>query len=251
MRPSSTKRLIGLIVPIPLVLAATACGPQPGTNATSSSADTRIETTSRASRAQRMNEALRSAAEPFEAVTEQAPTASWDRLDSLIGKAVAAVRSVRPGLGGTSAATIDRQLAALRTSRSAQDRIGIAMAAVESYRALVEAQDPGSADPPIPVSLLDYAGFRYDALARSSSPDWREMLRLTEFARQQWLQVAPKLQSRALPGVVDSALDAMASAAERQDSVAANKSAAVELALVDLIEEAIAVRPAAGAPAGR
>jgi len=249
VRPSILKRLTGLILPIPLVLAATACGPQPGTDATSSSADTRIA--SQASRAQRMNEALRSAAEPFEAVTEQAPTASWDRLDSLIGKAVAAVRSVRPGLGGTSAATIDRQLAALRTSRSAQDRIGIAMAAVESYRALVEARDPGSADPPIPVSLLDYAGFRYDALARSSSPDWREMLRLTEFARQQWLQVAPKLQSRALPGVVDSALDAMASAAERQDSVAANKSAAVELALVDLIEEAIAVRPGAGAPAGR
>lgn len=249
MRPSILERLTGLILPIPLVLAATACGPQPGTDATSSSADTRIA--SQASRAQRMNEALRSAAEPFEAVTEQAPTASWDRLDSLIGKAVAAVRSVRPGLGGTSAATIDRQLAALRTSRSAQDRIGIAMAAVESYRALVEAQDPGSADPPIPVSLLDYAGFRYDALARSSSPDWREMLRLTEFARQQWLQVAPKLQSRALPGVVDSALDAMASAAERQDSVAANKSSAVELALVDLIEEAIAARPAAGAPAGR
>lgn len=125
------------------------------------------------------------------------------------------------------------------------------MAAVETYRALVEAQEPESAHPPIAVSLLDYAGFRYDALAQASSPDWTEMLGLTEFARQQWQKLAPKVQSRATPGVVDAALAAMAKAAERKDAAAARNSAAVELALVDLLEEQVATNSVAGAPAGR
>lgn len=238
MRQLICKRLLALVLPVPLLLGTTACGPQPRANETnaSASADAGLNQSGPAERA---NQSLRTAAEPFEAVTEQAFTAEWDRLDGLISEADAAVGTVRPRLSGEAAATIERQLSALHSARSAQDRNGIAMAAVESYRALVQAQDPGTAEPPVPVSLLDYAGFRYDALAQARSPDWPEMLRLTEFARQQWQQVASKVQSRALPGVMDSTLAAMKSAAERKDVEFARKSAAVELALVDLLEEQV------------
>lgn len=245
MRRDISKRLFGLLLPVPLLLTAAACGPQTGANRSDVQTNILDASANRTSAADAANQSLRAAAEPFEAVTEQAFTAGWDQLDSLISKADTAVRNLQPSLSRTSAVAVERQLAALRAARSAEDRIGIALAAVESYRALVEAQAPGTANPPVAVSLLDYAGFRYDALAQTRVPNWREMLRLTEFARQQWLQVAPRVQSHALPGVVDSALAAMSSAAERQDVASARKSAAVELALVDLIEEEVAAASAA------
>lgn len=239
----SVQRTLSLALPVSLLIGATACGTQSGESGNAASAATGSGA-NEGSPAERANQELRTAAEPFEGVTEQASTASWDRLDTLISEAEAAVRTVRPNLRGDSAATLDQQLSALRSSRAAQDRLKIATAAVESYRALVEAQEPGLAKPPIPVSLLDYAGFRYDALAQARSPDWPEMLRMTQFARQQWQQVAPKVQSRATPGLVDAALAAMSSAAERKDVSAARNAAAVELALVDLLEEQVASQSA-------
>lgn len=243
MKASITKRLLGLILPVPLLMAAAGCEPQTGANR-SDAATTGVDPSrNHSGGAEQANQSLRAAAEPFEAVTEQAFNARWDRLDNLIAEADAAVRNARPHLSGAAAAKVDRQLAAIRAARAAQDRTGIALAAIESYRAMVEAQEPDMASPPVAVSLLDYAGFRYDALAQARSPDWPEMLRLTEFARQQWQQLAPKVQSRALPGVMESALGAMTSAAERKDVASARQSAAVELALVDLLEEQVASQP--------
>lgn len=249
MKPSVCKRLLAVALPLPLLLSATACGSQAGTNRTNASAPTPDLRPNRSAATEQANQSLRTAAELFETVTEQAFTARWDGLDTMISQADAAVRTIRPELRGEAAATVERQMSALRSARSSQDRVAVAMAAVESYRALVEAQDAASANPPVAVSLLDYAGFRYDALAQARSPDWPEMLRLTQFARQQWHEVAPKVQSRALPGVVDSALAAMTSAAERKDVASARRSAAVELALVDLLEEQVASLEA-GRPAG-
>lgn len=239
MKPRLRKRLLGLMLPVPLLVAA-GCGQKQEGSAAAGAVQT---PTGRTAASERANQALLGAAEPFEAVTEQAFAASWDQLDNLIRQGDASVRTIRPELRDGVASAIERQMAALRAARAAGDRIGIALAAVETYRTLVEAQDPGSANPPVAVSLLDYAGFRYDALAQARSPDWREMLRLTNFARQQWLDVAPKVGSRALPGVMDSAIAAMSSAAQRQDSSSARKSAAVELALVDLLEEQVASSP--------
>lgn len=185
MQPSVRKRLLAVALPLPLLLTATACGSQAGTNQTNASAPTADSRPNRSAATERANQSLRAAAEPFEAMTEQAFTADWDRVDTMISQADATVRTVRPELRGEAAATVERQMSALRSARTAQDRTGVAMAAVESYRALVEAQDAASANPPVAVSLLDYAGFRYDALAQARSPDWQEMLRLTQFARQQ------------------------------------------------------------------
>ena len=181
------------------------------------------------------NEPIRAAAEPFEALTEQAFSSDWAAIDKLIADARAAVAGA--GLTGDKKALLDRRLAAIAAARSAQDRVQLALAAVEGYRELVEAQDPTTANPPIGVSLLDYAGFRYDALAQAPSPDWAEMARSVEFARAPWDAVSGSISSKALPGVMNEALGGMASAVERKDLAFARSAAATELALVDLLEE--------------
>lgn len=181
------------------------------------------------------NQTLRLAAEPFEALTEQAFTADWAAIDKLVADARAAV--ARAAAGGEMASRGQQRLAAIQTARTAQDRVQLALAAVEGYRELIEAQDPATASPPIAVSLLDYAGFRYDALAQAPTVDWEEMARSVSFARAQWRSLAPHVSSKAMPGVVDQALAGMASAVERKDAAFARSAAATELALVDLLEE--------------
>lgn len=181
------------------------------------------------------NQPLRSAAEPFEALTEQAFTADWTAIDKLIADARTAV--ARGVLSGDKARLMEQRLAAISSAREAQDRVKLALESVEGYRELVEAQDSATADPPIAVSLLDYAGFRYDALAQAPNVDWQEMSRSVEFARNQWQSLAPKVSSKAMPGVVDQSLSAMAMAVERKDIAFARSAAANELALVDLLEE--------------
>lgn len=181
------------------------------------------------------DESIRAAAEPFEMLTEQAFSANWAAIDKLVGDARIAVSKV--ALAGNARSLLERRLAAISAARSAQDRVRLALEAVEGYRELVEAQDPAMTSPPIAVSLLDYAGFRYDALAQARTPDWAEMARSVDFAKRQWSMHAPSVRSRALPGVMDSTLSAMALAVERKDVASARAAVATELALVDLLEE--------------
>jgi hypothetical protein len=180
---------------------------------------------------------LRASAEPFEVLTEQAFPAPWTEVDRLIADARAAAANARRALPAAGAAELDRGLAAIAAARQAQDRPGLALAAVEIYRLLVQSQDPATAAVPIPVSLLDYAGFRYDALAQAPNVDWRAMEQVTRFAQGQWRAVEPSIGSPALHGIIPQSLGAMAEAASLRDIPFARSAAATELALVDLLEE--------------
>lgn len=232
---SRLKRLPVAAASIAVVLTASGCqdpGPQPLGNSAA--------TEKAASPAASVNESLRGAAEPFEALTEQAFTAGWPAVDKLIGDARTALAESARASG--KADPLEPQLAAIAAARSDRDRVGLALASVEAYRELIEAQDRATADPPIPVSLLDYAGFRYDALAQAPNVDWAEMARSVEFARSQWDAIRATIHSKAMPGVMSESLAAMAGAVERRDVAAARSAAATELALVDLLEEQAAAK---------
>lgn len=205
------------------------------------SADNRTAAEGPPSAAASANESIRAAAEPFELLTEQAFSADWAAIDKLIGDARTAVS--RATLAVPARSQLDRRLAAVSAARSARDRVALALAAVEGYRELVQAQDPATAHPPVAVSLLDYAGFRFDALAQAPAPDWAEMARSVDFARSQWQSVSARVPSKAMPGVMSEALSGMAHAVERKDVAFARSAAATELALVDLLEEQTAPKP--------
>lgn len=181
------------------------------------------------------NLAVLSAAEPFEALTEQSFTADWATLDRIIADAdkAASGAPLRPD----RLSLLKERMVAIAQARTDQNRVGLALAAVEGYRELVESQDRSTTDRTVPISLLDYAGFRYDALAQAPTVDWGEMSRSVDFARAQWNTLAPSMQSKALAGVMAEALGGMAKAVEQKDVIFARSAAATELALVDLLEE--------------
>jgi hypothetical protein len=194
------------------------------------------------------NAILRNSAEPFEALTEQAFTASWPEVDGLIAGARSAGARARGILPGAAAATLDARLAAIAAARQAQDRPGVALAAVETYRHLVQSQAAATAQVPVPISLLDYAGFRYDALAQAPNVDWPAMEQSARFAGAQWRAIEPRIASPALRGVIPQSIDAMSVAVTQRDVAFARSAAATELALVDLLEEHAATQ---GSGAGR
>jgi hypothetical protein len=148
---------------------------------------------------------------------------------------------------GAPASTLDARLAAIAAARRAQDRPGLALAAVETYRDLVQWQDGATAQVPIPISLLDYAGFRYDALAQAPNVDWAAMDQAARFAGAQWRAIEPSIVSPALRGVMPQSIRAMEEAVGQRDVRFARSAAATQLALVDLLEEHVAaVRGGAG-----
>ncbi len=54
----------------------------------------------------------------------------------------------------------------------AADFTSVALAGAETYRALQESVDAKARQIPLEVSLLDYSGFKIEALSRATSVDW-------------------------------------------------------------------------------
>ncbi len=183
---------------------------------------------------------LRAAAEPFEVLTEQSFTASWGAIDALIADARTAAATAHMALPAATGAAIDARLSAVTRARQSQDRPALALAAVDTYRQLVEAQDPAAAEPPIAISLMDYAGFRFDALAQAPTVDWAAMREAARFARRQWETITPSITSNALKGVTTQSVNAMNNAVDARNVSFARSAAATELAIVDLLEEHVA-----------
>tara|TARA_R110000868_G_scaffold224721_4_gene476863 strand:+ start:1047 stop:1535 length:489 start_codon:yes stop_codon:yes gene_type:complete len=111
---------------------------------------------------------LLAAAEPFESLTETAfsatPATRWKAIDAA-EKAAKGIADIVPH---TISIKLADHLMAVRSANAAEKPSDVALASIEGFRTLVSAV-PGSPAIPVDVSLLDYAGFRYDADAQAAS----------------------------------------------------------------------------------
>lgn len=149
--------------------------------------------------------AFLAAAEPFETLTEQAPTAPGAKLPTLISDAKKAADGVAPALEAPAKAALMEHLAAVDAAQKSNDRTGIALAAVEGYRTLVEsASDTGRV--PKAVSLLDYSGFRYQADLSTTPVRWDDMAQAVAFAEGQWNGIAARVTDTALKADFDKSV---------------------------------------------
>lgn len=180
--------------------------------------------------------ALLASAEPFENLTEQAAQVSPDKLKALISAAREAVDGVYPSLEAPVQVQLKQTLTAIDAASGTDDRTGIALAAVEGYRTLIESMSDNG---PIPrnVSLLDYAGFRFQADMAASPVRWDDAAQALDFADQQWATLRDTVADTALRDTFGHSLDAMRAAADAQDVNEARKAAGQELDLVDKLEE--------------
>lgn len=208
-------------------LTLSACGKPPVTTAVAPAAPANTVV---------VDTALLAAAEPFETLTEQAPSASLSTLDKLIGSARDAALNVHGYLPAAAAGQLDAQLAAMTADRQAERRTDLALASIEIYRVLVGAVSSPSKTP-TPVNILDYAGFRYDADLKASPRRWGDMTSAVVVADDNWRRLSPQVTDPALRAKVEGALGVMGSAAKTQDAKSAASAVKNELDLVDKLEE--------------
>ena len=182
------------------------------------------------------NVRLLAAAEDYETLTETAFNKTFPELAASSTAARQKASEARASLAPDQAVRLDTLGAAIDAALRDQNRSALAIAAGETYRVLVSAQD-ASAQVPVEVSLLDYAGFRYDANAKSRPANWEQMAADVAFARETWTRISPRVTAKGLSGAFDSALSGMETAVAQKNAVAAGIAVSNELALVDALEE--------------
>jgi uncharacterized lipoprotein YmbA len=230
------------IVILGIALALAGCGSRTDQNSNSSQSDARENGTGQIAGAQPSEQAettkvLLAAAEPFEALTESAFVAKPTELESLIANAEKEAASLKAGVSTKLGQRLQDHIAAIRAAQAANRRTDVALSSIEGYREIVTAV-PGPTRVPVDVSLLDYAGFRYDADVQAVPPRWQDMTDAVTFARERWsnierLPALGKLQPR-----FGAALDSMDAAIKAKNVVAARAAAKVELDMVDELEGA-------------
>lgn len=182
------------------------------------------------------------AVEPFELLTETASSGDQKKMETASSAALASGESVRNALSSSDRQKFDAELASIRRAQQAKDMTGIALSSNEAYRILVSASS-GLGKFPVEVSLLDYAGFRYDANLKAKASRWPDMAEATLFAEQQWAQIQPKLKQPALAAEFSKSLADMKKAAATKDSKLAAAAVKAELDLVDKLEGAFTKAP--------
>lgn len=182
------------------------------------------------------NKKLRDAAEPFEKLTEISFSEAMPKIDQTIGEAETAARRARGLLSNDAARQLDLQLSAVKSARLKGERAGLALSSIEAYRILVSAVTD-KAKVPTEVSLLDYAGFRYDADLKANPVRWGDMAQAVSFARKNWRTLSPRVKSSPLAINFEKSITDMGKAVVERSKQLATSSVKTELDLVDQLEK--------------
>lgn len=183
--------------------------------------------------------ALAAAGEPFEVLAETAFTATPAELDKSILAADSAASTLKSIAPASLSASLQTRLAAIRQARKSDQRADLSLASIEGFRDIVSAV-PGTPVVPIDVSLLDYAGFRYDADAQAKPARWDDMAAATTYARERWAKLSGMAPLAKLRTRFDAGLTAMDAAVKGRNVTQARAAAKAELAMVDDLEAAFA-----------
>ena len=175
--------------------------------------------------------------DPYEVLAENIP--SGDIKDVLaVEKAFEKAESLKAGtkaiLSGGAGAEFDIAYTAMQDARAKKDAVGIAIAAAEIYKLIIESLNAATLVIPKDVDLLDYIGFRGVALLKASPQNWEAIVKNATVANVYWKRIHAKVTHEKLAAAVDKSLKDMAASAASHDS-AANMTAAKEL--LDLVDE--------------
>lgn len=183
------------------------------------------------------NKALLAAAEEFETLTESSFSVDTATRNSMILKASEAAAKVTKFASPDLATQLKSHLADVLTAQRNNKPADSAIASNEAFRALVSAV-AGKQEIPVNVSLLDYAGFRFDADAQAVPARFADMGQAVVFAKEQWSGIKSRREIANLSARFSAALDNMERASRSGDVALARAAAKVELDMVDELETA-------------
>jgi hypothetical protein len=181
--------------------------------------------------------ALLAAAEEFETLTESSFSADVATREVMIAKANKAAAKVTEFASPALTAQLQSHLADILTAQRNNVPADLAIASIEAFRDLVSAV-AGKQNMPVNVSLLDYAGFRFDADAQAIPARFADMKEVVLFAQKQWAGIKSRQEIAKLSKRFSASLGGMDAVARSGDVAKSRAAAKVELDLVDELETA-------------
>lgn len=189
------------------------------------------------------NRRLFAAAQSFAHLTKTAFAAPLATLRRHAAKAERMARAVRDLVPDARRPDFDVRLDNVRIALQARDRADVARAAIQCYRALVDAMR-GHPDIPRSLDLMTYAGLRYRADLDSVPTRWQDMSGTSAFARTQWDALAPRVRGTDLRMRIEQSVNGMQIAVNQHNSSLAKLSANLELHLMGDLRMQFTVRHA-------
>ena len=147
-----------------------------------------------------------------------------------------ALKKARGFLKADVATQLDQRAEAMTALSKGASKTALSLAAIETFKDIVDASDWHNAKIPKDVSMLDYTGFKLSILASDASPDWVAAAKTAEEAHVAWDKLVPKFKDG---DMVDLAhiLDAgTVDAVKRRDAVGVLFASKLQLVSIDLVE---------------
>lgn len=186
--------------------------------------------------------------EVFRRLTDQAATSAEHATEELIAgsadKAEATLKTLHGELEGlkqqlapTDFESALKNLGLAQSLFGQKDLNGAALASAEIYRTLQQAMSRMAGPVPLEVALLDYSGFKLEALAKTSAPDWHSVALAAEEAQSFWQKLASHVKSKSLSSTMSTVLSGIKEGVDRNNASQVAFGARVLLDTVDLLEE--------------
>ena len=186
---------------------------------------------------------LSQASEIAEQLSESAPTVDAAAFAKSMSDLSALNARLSTSLSPVRQKALNAFVAGIRGAWTAGDRSALAVQSIEAYRLLQEALPRGPRAVPVQVALLDYVGFKVNALLAPSSTDWDRIADTVREAQTWWTAIEPHTSDATLKEGMNRTLLGMKEAADQKDAKVAHFAADMELILVDGLETFFLAHP--------
>lgn len=178
------------------------------------------------------NELILSASSPFEDMTELAISGDAKGIERSLWAYESQAGKVESLLSTAMREKLGALVADIRKENKQGNLDAIALQSGEAYMTLIKALDSGSLTVPKEVSLLDYAGFRFQALLHARPADWQALREAGEQAQKNWNSIKSRVSDKGLVDTMDVTIKGMNKAYGSRNVDMAIFAAEVDLAAV-------------------
>jgi hypothetical protein len=148
----------------------------------------------------------------------------------------AALKKAHGFLEADVAAQLDAGADGVAALANGTSKTALSLAAIETFKDIVDASDWHNAKVPKDVSMLDYTGFKLGILVSDANPNWATAEKTVAEAHIAWDRLAPKFKDSHLAELAQIVDQGSLDAVQRHDAAGALFASKLQLISIDLIE---------------
>lgn len=180
-------------------------------------------------------------------IMEAAASACEDMVDAVAADGMAAaqpkladlrtaLKKARGFLKADVATQLDQRADAMTALAKGASKTALSLAAIETFKDIVNASDWHNAKVPKDVSMLDYSGFKLSILAADANPDWASAAKTAAEAHIVWDKLVPKFKDEDLVDLAHILDAGTVDAVKRHDAAGVLFASKLQLVSIDLVE---------------